>query len=306
MNFKLFSILGITATLAACSTIQTPTAPTKTHTPSTPKDQTVVFQEPAISTPFYALNAIQYNAPPVFEVALQQAKIAPVQAYQIASPENPNNVTVYNVNKLIIPALNSKNRAMKFAVLPDTHEVDVTEIDDFLNLLEGKARHYPSQFANRNERRGFERKLKEIIPQLDQWAVNPQASFDVLLRAYKANVMARNLDLGQIHITKSYTYGKRLTAMNPNDGEVNLWIGFSLAEGGAQREAIPYLQKAINANVQEAYLSMANAYLGMEQKQNAITTLKNYKTKYPSEAEVADRLINEIQHKNRWNVWKVL
>ena len=34
--------------------------------------------------------------------------------------------------------------------------------------------------------------------------------------------------------------------------------------------------------------------------------LKNYKVKYPDEAEVADRLIQEIEKQGRWNVWQVL
>ena len=44
----------------------------------------------------------------------------------------------------------------------------------------------------------------------------------------------------------------------------------------------------------------------MEQKKNAIQTLKNYKVKYPEEAEVADRLIQEIEKQGRYNVWQVL
>ena len=44
----------------------------------------------------------------------------------------------------------------------------------------------------------------------------------------------------------------------------------------------------------------------MEQKKNAVQTLKNYKLKYPQEAEVADRLISEIEKQGRWNVWQVL
>lgn len=60
------------------------------------------------------------------------------------------------------------------------------------------------------------------------------------------------------------------------------------------------------AGVQEAYLSAANNYIAMEQKKNAIQTLKNYKIKYPQEAEVSDRLIAEIENQGRWNVWQVL
>ena len=44
----------------------------------------------------------------------------------------------------------------------------------------------------------------------------------------------------------------------------------------------------------------------MEQKKNAIQTLKNYKIKYPQEAEVTDRLIEEIEKQGRWNVWQIL
>lgn len=302
MKLKTLSLLAVASALVACAA---PQKQTTTAAPvAAPKANTVIYQEPKISAPFYALNPFQYDAPPVFEVALQQAAAAPVQAVNVTTAEQTTHTL--NTNKLIVPTTNSKARATRFAVMAGDQELDVTEIDDFLTLLEGKARHYPSQFTSRNERRGYEQKLKQIIAQLDPLAVNPNASFDILLRAYKANVMARNLDLGQVYSTKSLTYAQRLVAIAPNDGEVNLWFGFSLAEGGAQKESIKYLQKAIDANVQEAYLSLANAYLGMEQKKNAITTLNNYKTKYPSEAAVVARLVDEIQHKSRWNVWQIL
>lgn len=296
MKLKTLSLLCLVAGLTACNTpnlVKKPTTNTTTQrttpsatTPTAP--QTIQFAEPKLGTAFYALNPFQYSAPPEFEKHLQRAR-------------NTNGT----LNKLIIPTVNSSTRAMSYAGIAQAGQLDVTELDDFLNLLEGRARHYPAQFASRNERRGFERKLKQVIQQLDQYAVSPNASFDILLRAYKANVMARNLDLGQIYSTKSLTYGQRLLELNPNDGEVNFWFGFSLAEGGAQREAIPYLQKAINANVQEAHLSLANAYLGLEQKKNAIVTLNNYVAKYPTEKAVINVLITEIQNNTRWNVWQV-
>ncbi len=58
-------------------------------------------------------------------------------------------------------------------------------------------------------------------------------------------------------------------------------------------EAIPYLDKAMKAGVQEAYLLQQITDIAMEQKKNAIQVLKNYKVKYPQEGEVADRLIQE-------------
>lgn len=101
-------------------------------------------------------------------------------------------------------------------------------------------------------------------------------------------------------------YAQRILKINQEDPEANFWFGFALSEGGGQREAMPYLDKAMKAGVQEAYLATANNYIAMEQKKNAVQTLKNYKLKYPQEAEVADRLINEIEKQGRWNVWQVL
>ena len=219
---------------------------------------------------------------------------------------DPTKSTTLEVNKLIVPTINQKQRSLKYAVLAGEHEIDVTEIDDFLQLVEGKARHYPPRFNDRQERKGYETKLKEITQKLDALAQQPNASLDILSRAFKASVMARNLDLGTSYTGKSLTYAQRILAIVPNDPETNFWFGFGLSEGGGQREAIPYLDKAMKANVQEAYLAATNNYLGMEQKKNAIQTLKNYKIKFPDEAEVADRLIGEVESGQRWNVWQVM
>ncbi len=47
----------------------------------------------------------------------------------------------------------------------------------------------------RQERKGFELKLKEVTQKLDTLASKDDTSFDVLVRDFKASVMARNLDL---------------------------------------------------------------------------------------------------------------
>jgi len=263
--------------LTACSS-----NPTKNN------NDTIVFTEPELTAPFYALNPFNYDAPPPFR------------------QDDPTKSLTFDTNKLIVPTINNSQRSMKYAVLAGDNEIDVTEIDDFLQLVEGKARHYPPRFTDRQERKGFELKLKEVTQQLDTLASKDNASFDVLVRAFKASVMARNLDLGSVYTTKSLAYAQRILKINQEDPEANFWFGFALSEGGGQREAMPYLDKAMKAGVQEAYLAAANNYIAMEQKKNAIQTLKNYKVKYPDEAEVADRLIQEIEKQGRWNVWQVL
>ncbi len=297
MTLKPLAVACIALTLAACGS-----APTKNNAP---KDA-MIFVEPELTPPFYALNPFNYDAPPPFELNLQKAAAQPVTKMVVTSPTDPSKKLTLEENRLIIPTVNSKERSMKFAALAGDNEIDITEIDDFLQLVEGKARHYPPRFVQRQERKGFELKLKEVTQQLDTLASKENASFDILVRAFKASVMARNLDLGSVYTTKSLTYAQRILKINQEDAEANFWFGFGLSEGGGQREAIPYLDKAMKAGVQEAYLSAANNYIAMEQKKNAIQVLKNYKVKYPQEGEVADRLIQEIEKQGRWNVWQVL
>lgn len=300
MNFKPLALLVLsTFVLTACST----PPPVKKEVAA---PQPFVFKEPDPTPPFYALNPVKYDAPPSFEVAIKDASAQPVTKMVVSLQGDPSKSTTLEVNKLIVPTIDQKQRNMKYAVLAGDNEVDVTEIDDFLQLVEGKARHYPPRFTERQERKGYEAKLREITQKLDALAEKPNASLDVLTRAFKASVMARNMDLGTAYTTKSLNYAQRILAISPNDPETNFWFGFGLSEGGGQREAIPYLDKAIKGGVQEAYLSAANNYLWLEQKKNAIQTLKNYKINYPDEAEVADQLIKEVESGKRWNVWQVL
>ena len=300
MTLKPLAIACLAFTMTACSM-----APTSSKQEQKPADQ-IVFVEPEITPPFYALNPFNYNEPPPFEVHLQKAAAQPVTKMVVTDPKDPSKQLTLDVNKLIIPMVDSNTRSMRYAALANENEIDITEIDDFLQMVEGKARHYPPRFSDRQERRGFEAKLREVPQQLDTLASRPNASFDVLIRAFKASVMARNLDLGSVYTTKSLAYAQRILKINQDDAEANFWFGFGLSEGGGQREAIPYLDKAMQAGVQEAYLSAANNYIAMENKKNAVQILKNYKVKYPQEAEVADRLIQEIEKQGRWNVWQVM
>jgi predicted Zn-dependent protease len=298
INTLIFLSIG-SALLAACSS--PPPNPVVSVQP-------IIFEEPPVSAPFYALNPENYTKPPEFEVHLSQAALAPVQALRVkADPNNPQSQEiVLDKNRLLVPLLSSNHKNIRYGVLAQANELDVTEIDDFLNLLEGKARHYPAHFTSAKEQDGFSKKLQHLINQLDPLAANPDASYDVLIRAAKASGMARNLDMGDIYGPKALGYAKRLLAMQPNDPTTSFWLGFGLAEGGGFKEGLPYLKTAMAAGIQEAYLSAANTYLFMDQKKNAITTLKNYKVLNPSEAKIVDQLIKEIQAGQRYNVWQVV
>ena len=168
MNFKPLALLVLsTSFLTACGT--TPVKKEKAAEP-------FVFKEPDPTPPFYALNPVKYDAPPSFEVAIKDASAQPVTKMVVSLQGDPSKSTTLEVNKLIVPTIDQKQRNMKYAVLAGDNEVDVTEIDDFLQLVEGKARHYPPRFTERQERKGYEAKLREITQKLDALAEKPNAS----------------------------------------------------------------------------------------------------------------------------------
>ncbi|XID75816.1 tetratricopeptide repeat protein [Alkanindiges sp. WGS2144] len=183
-------------------------------------------------------------------------------------------------------------------------KLDVTELDKDILLLEGKARHYPAYFNNKIERVKAEKKIRQITQKLDVLAVDPRASYDVLLRAMKAHVLARNMDAGPDSAFKSAVYFQRLLKLKPADPETSFWYGFSLGEGGGFRESISHLDTAVKADYQEAYLALAHSYLQMGDKKNALTMLNNYKIKFPDDSQNTERLIAEIQAGQRYSIWR--
>lgn len=239
---------------------------------------------------------------------VSQSEATPVIANDssIASQAPTGTDTVLNQDssRIIIPIHNQlayKNLAMP---APSDEKIDVTEIDKDLILLEGKARHYPAYFKNRMERFRAEKKIKQLTEKLDVLAVDPRASYDIILRAMKAQVLSRNMDVGGDAAFKSAVYFQRLLKLKPADPETSFWYGFTLGEGGGFKESIPHLNVAVKADYQEAYLSLADSYLQMELRKDALTMLNNYKIKYPNDTQKTDLLIADILDGKRYSIWK--
>ncbi len=264
--------------------------------------------DPSLKLDEQAISAIQTQVSPIAPAPV----VAPAADANVATAEtstvqaNANPVLDPNAGKILIPLHDQTSaRSKSLATPPASDEkIDVTEMDKDLILIEGKARHYPAYFSNRIERFKAEKKIKQLTQQLDILAVDPRASYDVLLRAMKAHVLSRNMDVGTDSAFKSAVYFQRLLKLQPNDPETSFWYGFSLGEGGGFKESIPHLDKAVKADYQEAYLSLAHSYLQMDHKKDALTLLNNYKIKFPTDAENTERLIAEIQEGKRYSIWQ--
>lgn len=182
-----------------------------------------------------------------------------------------------------------------YASASKTDTLDVTDIDQKLGILEEKAKHYPTRYTDKAERRGAESRIKALVKKLDEYAAHPDASFEVLMRAMKANQMARNLDVGTESALKAGVYMRRAIALKPADMEANFWYGCMLAEGGGMKEGIPYLNKAAQAGSHKAYVALARAYLSLDKRDLALKSLENFKKVNTSDGTLAQSLIEEVR-----------
>ena len=77
----------------------------------------MVFTEPDVTPPFYALNPFNYDAPPPFESHLQKAAAQPVTKMVVSRADHPERSLTLDENKLIVPLTNSAQRNLRYAAL---------------------------------------------------------------------------------------------------------------------------------------------------------------------------------------------
>lgn len=181
-------------------------------------------------------------------------------------------------------------------------QINIGELDDLIAYLVDKAGNYPPRFADQRERRQAITETKQMIEALDQLVVQPNASFDLLIRAVQLNQVARNLDIGGQSAVKAGVYMRRAIALKPEDPAANYWYGTMLTEGGGFKEGIPYLNRAAQTGYKKAYLALAQAYLHIDQRPNALSALESYRIAEPEQQAMATNLIEQVQA-GKNNIW---
>lgn len=226
----------------------------------------------------------------------------------LATPEQPATafaqpsrvlVAKFASNQQISAARNRNSKVMDGAQTLSAEQlsetIDATEIDRMLGYLLERAGNYPPRFIDREERSLAVAELKALIAQIDQDAVHPNASFDVLLRAVQLNQVGRNLDLGVSVAIKAGVYMRRAIALNPDDPQANYWYGTMLVEGGGIKEGIPYLNRAVSLGYKPAHLVLAQAYLHLERREFALKALQSYHDAEPTQQEWTTAVTEKIR-----------
>ena len=288
------------------STVATPALATTT----TPVTTSPFLARPAAPAPA-SPPAVPAVNPPAVPVAPAIPIVNPAQA--ATSPVEASAQTSAQTIPLYAPehelvVKKGKTKSSKLSTPPAPagdvgKTLDVTDIDSKIAVIEPEAKHYPPFFSDGRVRYKTGLIVKDLVKELDQYAVDPRASYEVLLRAMKVNAFARNMDLGGESTLKSSIYVQRMIKLRPESGEANYWFGTMLAEGGGMKEGIPYLNKAIKEGYKEAHLSLANTYLLLEKKAMALTSLNNYKKVNSSDYERTDKWIDEVNN-GRLNLWQ--
>ena len=216
-------------------------------------------------------------------------------------------ISAQNFANIPLPALTLSNiSTVKTVLIPRTADnsaqLDVSVLDDFITYVTPMARHYPPVFSSRTERYNTTERLKSLTAWIETYAQNPNASYEVLLRAAKLNAMGRNLDLGSDYAVRAGNYIARALRLN-DTAEANFLYGAMLAEGGGFKEGAKYLEKAEKMGYLEATQSLAQADLLDDKKDRAIQRLTEFKAKNPDNPYIDEQL--RIVNSGKYYIWDI-
>ena len=216
-------------------------------------------------------------------------------------------ISAQNFANIPLPTLTLSNiSTVKTVLIPRTTDnstqLDVSVLDDFITYVTPMARHYPPVFSSRTERYNATERLKSLTAWIESYAQNPNASYEVLLRAAKLNAMGRNLDLGSDYAVRAGNYIARAVRLN-DTAEANFLYGAMLAEGGGFKEGAKYLEKAEKMGYLEATQSLAQADLLDDKKDRAIQRLTEFKAKNPDNPYIDEQL--RIVNSGKYYIWDI-
>lgn len=216
-------------------------------------------------------------------------------------------ISAQNFANIPLPTLTLSNiSTVKTVLIPRTTDnstqLDVSVLDDFITYVTPMARHYPPVFSSRTERYNATERLKSLTAWIESYAQNPNASYEVLLRAAKLNAMGRNLDLGSDYAVRAGNYIARAIKLN-DTAEANFLYGAMLAEGGGFKEGTKYLEKAEKMGYLEATQSLAQADLLDDKKDRAIQRLTEFKARNPDNPYIDEQL--RIVNSGKYYIWDI-
>ena len=277
------------STQSANTPVTTPqqSAPTQSLFPmSSAQPQTV---RPATTKPEYTGSTHVYEPGPMTTsgIDLRSGQLANIPTPQVQLSD------VSFLKTVLIPQQTTAN----------SDKLDVSLLDDFIQDASPNARHYPPNFPNRTQRYNVREKIKVLAEWIEPYALSPNASYDVLLRAAKLNGMGRNLDLGSDYTIRGGKYVDRAIKLQPDSGEANFLYGMMLSEGGGFKEGQKYLDRAVSQGYTEAEQSLAQSDVLSDRRDSALERLRRLESKYPNNAMIGQQI--KIVEEGKFYIWDI-
>ena len=187
-------------------------------------------------------------------------------------------------------------RMVTFSETPSGKQagIDLNYLDQILNDLGLHATNYPPQFDTPQDRQRAIQDVKTLSGMLDILLNDPSPNAEILLRAGFINSLGYNLDIPGSGEKTSAIF-ERLLEAAPSNPRANYMYGRFLAGAKKPKEAIPYLEKALEAGVGDAVYALGMTHLSLGDKQKALKNLEDYRKRRPNDENTA-KIIDAIRN----------
>lgn len=153
--------------------------------------------------------------------------------------------------------------------------LDMRYLDRMLGDLSRHAGRYPPSFDSPEQKQRAIQDLNALSGMLGLLLKDGKPNPQILFRSAITNRMGHNLDIPGA-AEKAEQQFQELLQIEPDAPQGNYQFGIFLAETGRAERSIPYLEKALALGLEEANYSLAMAYLGMANEEDAVVKLKAY------------------------------
>ena len=194
---------------------------------------------------------------------------------------------------------NLKNSLKRIITIPDISSGEHTSVhldflDQIITDLSLHARNYPPTFDTPGDKARAVEDVKTLTVFLDILVNGPNPHPELLLRAGLLNSIGHNLDIPGTAEEAKLLF-QRLLATSPSDPRANYHYGTFLAGTTESREALPFLEKALEAGVRDAAYSIGMTYLILGDTQKALANLETYQHHRATDEPLA-KLIDDIRN----------
>lgn len=171
--------------------------------------------------------------------------------------------------------------------------LDMRYLDRMLGDLSRHAGRYPPSFDSTEQKQRAIQDLGALSGMLGLLLKDGKPNTQILFRSAIANRMGNNLDIPKA-AEKAEQQFQTLLQAEPDAPQGNYQFGIFLAETGRVERSIPYLEKALSLGLEEANYSLGMAYLGINNREEALFRLNAYLKNNPTD-RATQKLVQGIQ-----------